>query len=255
VRQLRLERYRASVRQLFKRAPSPVQSLSVALWRWITSPLLARKVRLSVSRRQECKLHIGAGPNALPGWLNTDINPGSGVTYFLDAVAPFPFDESRFDYVYSEHVIEHVPYEDGMRMLAESFRTLKPGGKIRLATPDLSKVLSLYRGNGAEHEEYRKWALKFDALPNFPEPGCFIVNHFMRAWGHCFIYDEPTLTASLQRVGFVRIRRFQVSESDDPNLTGIEQHARLVGDQANLFETMVLQAEKPDGDRLSLARE
>src|SRR5688500_20185435 len=54
------------------------------------------------------KLHIGAGDGALAGWLNTDIDPGADDIFFLDVTKPFPFAGNMFDYVYSEHMIEHI---------------------------------------------------------------------------------------------------------------------------------------------------
>ena len=76
------------------------------------------------------KLHIGAGTLTLEGWLNTDVHP-AGASNYLDATKRFPIADGTFDYVFSEHMIEHVPYCSGMTMLAECFRIARPGGKIR----------------------------------------------------------------------------------------------------------------------------
>jgi predicted SAM-dependent methyltransferase len=50
-----------------------------------------------------------------------------------------------FDYVFSEHMIEHVSYAEGLLMLRECLRVLKPGGRIRIATPSLEVLLDLYK--------------------------------------------------------------------------------------------------------------
>jgi len=83
------------------------------------------------------KLNIGAGPFPLRGWFNTDIRPVSREVFYLDASEEFPFADQTFDYVFSEHLIEHLTYEEGLSMLSESYRILKPHAKLRVATPDL----------------------------------------------------------------------------------------------------------------------
>ena len=45
-----------------------------------------------------------------------------------------PFDDSSFDRVFSGDVIEHVDYEDGIRMLKEAYRVLRPGGFLLVHT-------------------------------------------------------------------------------------------------------------------------
>lgn len=110
------------------------------------------------------KLELGTGQLAIEGWLNTDINPrfrrAGPPVLFLDATRPFPFPDSTFDYIASEHVIEHVPYDDARFMLGECARVLRSGGRIRIATPDLAQLLSLYRDQedlSAEQTAHLRW--------------------------------------------------------------------------------------------------
>src|SRR3954451_18626949 len=84
-----------------------------------------------LARHKVRKLQIGCGDNLHDGWLNADLFPRSASVIHLDATALFPFGDESFDYVFSEHMIEHVPYEQGLRMLSECHRVLKRGGKIR----------------------------------------------------------------------------------------------------------------------------
>jgi len=88
------------------------------------------------------------------------------------------------------------------------------------------------------------------ALGNIPEavnaqPG-FVINQFMRAWGHSFIYDNATLPDLLTAAGFVNVTEREPGESDDPNLRGLEHHQENFPDPAfNDIETMVFEASKP----------
>jgi hypothetical protein len=79
-----------------------------------------------LAQSKELKLHIGCGDNVLPGWLNADHFPTTQDIMHLDATRLFLFNDETFDYVFSEHMIEHLPYPDGLKMLAEYHRVLKP---------------------------------------------------------------------------------------------------------------------------------
>lgn len=91
----------------------------------------------------EPKLHIGGGPRLINGWLNADIALLSGVVQ-MDATVPFPFAAATFNYIFTEHMIEHVPFDGAMRMLGECRRVLKDGGVIRVTTPNFASITALY---------------------------------------------------------------------------------------------------------------
>lgn len=150
-----------------------------------------------------------------------------------------------FDYVFSEHQIEHLSEPDLRSMVGECFRVLRPGGRIRLATPDLAAILGLYNdplNDVARH--YLDWVMtRF--LPNIRsgDRRCYVINQMFNAYGHRFIYDQETLSALLTEAGFVEVARWQPGESDDPVLRGVETHGQAIGDESvNRFETMVLEA-------------
>jgi predicted SAM-dependent methyltransferase len=152
------------------------------------------------------KLHIGCGSNLLEGWVNTDLEPTSSRVTALDATKPFPFETNSFDYVFSEHMIEHINYIEGVNMLSECNRVLKPRGRIRISTPNLQFLIELYRDPQKDiHQRYSAWAVA--TFSNWAPTGgpAFVVNNFVRAWGHKFVYDEASLTASLLMTGFFKI--------------------------------------------------
>lgn len=193
------------------------------------------------------KLQIGAGFNGLDGWLNTDILPRKQSYPYMDATKRFPLPSEAFDYVFSEHIIEHISYDSGRAMLQECFRVLKPGGKVRISTPDLTVLLGLHRSPRSEMQErYIEWAIS-NFIPNATATReCFVINNAFRNWGHTFIYDKPSLEHLVRSVGFSGITWHEPHASDDPQLRGIETHGALIGDEEiNRFEVMILQATKP----------
>jgi predicted SAM-dependent methyltransferase len=162
----------------------------------------------------------------------------------LDATKPFPLENDEFDYVFSEHMIEHVSYRQGEMMLQECFRILRTNGKLRVSTPDLSFLINLYNEDKTSAQrEYIKWATdKFirDA-PRYEDT--FVINNFVRAWGHLFIYDEKTLRSSMAKAGFTHIVRCDLNQSDDHSLSQLENDTRLPKGFLKL-ETMTLEGRK-----------
>lgn len=191
------------------------------------------------------RLHIGCGGNILEGWLNSDYLPNSKEVIHLDATKPYPFDNNEFDCIFSEHMIEHVLFSQGHQMLAECFRVLKPNGKLRISTPDLSFLIDLY---GSDKSELQKEFIKdstdkwIDYAPYYEDT--FVINNYVRAWGHKFIYDEKVLTYLLEKAGFVNVTRFDVGESRDEELQDLENVARKSAGLIAL-ESLVLEATKP----------
>ena len=192
------------------------------------------------------KLQLGAGGNALDGWLSSDLFPRPH-EIFVDVTRPLPFPDRSFDYVFSEHQIEHILYPEGVFMLRECFRVLKPGGVVRIATPDLERIVGLY---AAETTEVQQRYIRFVTDSFVPETSdygaCFVVNCDVRNWDHKFIYDFATLAQEMHRAGFVEVSRHEARESGDDALRGLEAHGAVIGnEEMNAYETMAVEARRP----------
>lgn len=190
------------------------------------------------------KLEIGAGAYDKDGWLNTDIEP-TAKEAFLDASKPFPLPDQSMHYVHSEHVIEHLTFDDGLVMLKESFRVLDHGGRVRIATPSLVKVVAvLQQPPPPDAAEYLAGKAVWHHYRQTADPACFLVNHEMREFGHQFLYTPKLLRARLEEAGFVDIKEFAPGESDDPGLRNVEVRANLDIAKHNAFETFILEGVK-----------
>jgi predicted SAM-dependent methyltransferase len=193
-------------------------------------------------------LQVGAGPTRLDGWLSTDIAPASDYVAYLDATEPFPFECGTFDYVYSEHMIEHIPWSDGLFMLRECRRVLKPGGTLRIATPNLEVLIGLYSANRDRlQDRYIKWITDTYLNGLKVYNASFVINNAFRNWGHQFLYDGDLITLAMRQAGLVDIERCHFGESNDPNLRSIESHGRhvAVNDDMAMFETLVFEGRCP----------
>lgn len=196
--------------------------------------------------QKSMKLQLGCGHNFLSGWLNSDLNPVTAKILRLDCSKKFPFSHETFDYIFSEHHIEHLSYNDGKNMLCECLRILKPGGRIRIATPDLAPLLGLYTSNkSSDQQQYIHWITDNFLAEGTEYSDCQVINNAFRNWEHQFLYDQKTLTNILEKSGFTQIINFLPGQSADPNLANLEYHGETIkNEKINNFETMVLEGIK-----------
>jgi predicted SAM-dependent methyltransferase len=206
-----------------------------------------RIIRAYLKNHSLRKLQIGSSLTPFPDWLNTDLFPESSDVAYLDATRPLPLPDASFDYVACEHMIEHIEHESALAMLRECNRILKPGGKIRLTTPDLQVLVRLCDPDPTpQQKNYIDWIIASN-LPGVDQHrGVFVLNNAFRAWGHQFLYDADTLKTTLARTGFTDFEDWKPGESNDPNLRDIELHGKTCGNEENnRYESMVVEARKP----------
>lgn len=198
-----------------------------------------RKIKVAYLAAHETrKLQIGSSGRLLDGWLNTDLDGWPGVMA-MDATKPFPFEDGTFDYVFAEHMIEHIPYENGRFMLTECFRVLRKGGKLRIAAPDLEKLAGLYANVG--EQRYVDWFCQTFVPQDRPQTVGSVLNAHFSMWGHQFLYDEALLSDAMARAGFTAIKRQEVGESAFDELRGIENVGRYPQGYLS-FESIAIEA-------------
>lgn len=202
-------------------------------------------IRHYLDTASDPRLQLGCELHLLDGWLNTDIIPPPGRAAKLDATLPFPLPDDHFRLVYSEHMIEHIPLDAGRRMLRECHRVLRPGGRLRVVTPNLESILGLYRPDPSPFQQrYLEWSANVLKGGAWPPDAVYVVNNFMRDWGHQFVYDARALRRCLEEAGFTDITRPALRESPEPSLRGLE-HAARMPEGFLAFESLVFEAVKP----------
>lgn len=218
------------------------RSIRVTLWRTRSRRIIQDYFRKHATR----KLHIGAGGRVLPSWLNTDVRPCRSEAY-LDASRKFPFPDCAFHYITSEHVIEHLAYDEGKLMLQECYRILAPGGRIRIVTPDLKVSVDWFlNGQSARDRAFLESKLSVSGWPRTASPQCMPLNLQMREWGHQFLYDRTTLRESLTAAGFTEIVETSPGVSADLHLKGVDIRDEIEIRDLNAYESMVYEATRPE---------
>ena len=195
------------------------------------------------------KLQIGCGSNIYSGWLNTDLNNSKKIA-FLDAGDQFPIESESFDYIYSEHLFEHLTITQQLNMLNEGARILKKGGVMRIATPSLDFLSNLYTDSSSKkNQEYVKWAVSSSPYLKSVKDGvmddsthfCYVINNFFKAWGHQMIHNYNSLKLLSFQSGYSEVRACSVGESEISDLKNIERHGSIIPQEMNLMETMVVE--------------
>ena len=193
-------------------------------------------------------LQIGAGANRHEGWLHSNhfpIRPWGRKSFFLDATQHFPLKSESFDYVFCEHMIEHIDYAGGRNLVREAFRILKPGGVLRISTPDLDSFAGL---KDADSDPEKRTVLDYVCREwnDAGEPVHWVsaLNTQMRDWGHTFLYNEEILRGLFVGAGFDPVTRAQVDESQHEALRDLDNSQRLAPGMLAAI-SVVLEGVKP----------
>lgn len=178
---------------------------------YIATLARARALWLEGTSSQKKRVHLGAGGHHIEGWINVDVL-SAGVDVLSDFLHPLPFRSESVDLLHSEDLIEHVDVDAGKLLLRDCHRILKPGGVMRILTPDLrALVQAVYIDRAHEHLAWCQQLLE----ANGP---CEALNMHLRMNGeHRFVYDEEHLTEVLKAIGF-RVRRVRYNWSSEREL-------------------------------------
>jgi hypothetical protein len=124
---------------------------------------------------------------------------------------------------------------------------LAPGGTFRLIVPDLHERARRYvvemdrKSPDAAFTFLRSTGLGQDQRPKTP------LQYLRRVVGssqHLWMWDEYSMSAELQRTGFVHIRKCQFGDSPDPMFANVEHKGRFFDENLSVAEC-AMEAQKP----------
>jgi len=177
------------------------------------------RTRAELAEHGVTGIEFAAFRTAHPSGLATDLAPltgpdgaaelgplyrvdGSSLFTRLDIGEPLPFADASLDWVYAEHLVEHVTLPVAIRWLAEVRRVLAPAGLLRLTTPDLRLYIEGYRDGAGFFAKHRRRLEVMRVGPPMPERKAFMLNQIFYLYGHRWIYDLDELTFALAEAGF-----------------------------------------------------
>ena len=167
------------------------------------------------------KLNLGCGGNILAGWENHDAD--------LDISKPLPYEDNSIDFIFAEHVCEHLTTPDVVRFFMESYRVLKTGGTLRIAVPSASKIYDL------ADEAYLRW----HGQSGFGDgTKLMAIQSILLDHGHLSAWNYTILNVCLYAAGF---EQEKICSRDFSELEG---HGKVIGDHNNRIETIIMEAVK-----------
>ncbi len=193
---------------------------------WGVAPL-AKNFALDIPLATETeKLHVGCGRHRLSGWRNHDKS--------LDIRHSLPFPDESLQFIFAEHVVEHVTPAEAWHFFKEARRVLKPGGALRIVVPCVDLISSRY---DAEYAAFLR--RKIGGSGSLEEAiGSIVLN-----WGHRAVWTTKALSALLGSLAF-RVTLGSPGFSQFTEMTGMDGHARSIGNHPNWVESGVVEAVK-----------
>jgi len=172
------------------------------------------------------KLNLGCGSDVKSGYINVDKFPCSTEVVQAD-LTDLSFPEGYADEILLSHVLEHFGYAEGVVLLREIHRVLKPGGVAIIEVPDVAWCCAQFLGapepNGytepcMDYNTSHKWGLWAQSLwGDQHNPGLF------HKWG----YTAHRLLHTLNHVGFPEINIEYVSSHSVQCLSAKAQKGAL----------------------------
>lgn len=99
------------------------------------------------------KLHLGCNHRDFGSdWVHID--GGDFPHLHSHDIAKLPFDDDTVDLIYASHVFEYFDREEAVDVLKEWRRVLKKDGILRLAVPDMFKMMFYCLDNGYSVERF-----------------------------------------------------------------------------------------------------
>lgn len=223
---------RRAVKCALSHAPEPVQRSAEQL---VSEIRVARAVRGSVAQldaagsRGDLHLNLGCGGDLRPGWTNIDVwsdppEVRDGVQLINhDLRTGLPLPTASAAVIYSSHFFEHLDFATGRSLMIDCCRTLREGGRFRMALPNLPEALAAYgRGDfsyftelgGAVVHPYRSSQEEDILIADY-------LNYVVYQYGeHRAIYDVEKILQLLPSVGFreARISEYEAGIDVDDSL-------------------------------------
>lgn len=160
------------------------------------------------------KLHLGPGQrNYIDGWINVDANIFTGkCDIWADLRNNLPFRDGSVDYVYSHHVVEHLPRIESH--FKDIYRVLKPGGVYRVGGPNGDSAIKKFVEGDLSW--FGDWPDSYESL------GGRFVNFIFCRNEHLTILTESYLQEVAKRAGFLAgTVKLPTKETDYPEIFSV----------------------------------
>lgn len=116
-------------------------------WRWASRNIGKPLPIYTKSRNVGLKVHLGAGPVNIQGWINVDARADDHIHLVAKGFELAEFSDGSISEIYMCHVLEHFSFVEAEALLRNLKRKLCVGGLIRISVPCFDKLIAVYAGN------------------------------------------------------------------------------------------------------------
>lgn len=172
------------------------------------------------------RLHLGAGPHSMKGWVNHDMD--------VDLRRPLPYKDGSVDFIFTEHVLEHLRQRDGWNFLEECYRILKVGGAIKTVVPSPVEMEKRKTPSYLSFLKERGWA-----------DGTWksTMKYIIFLHNHESLWTADLLGSVKRAIGFDAYE-MPLYDSRFPDLKNVEQHGKSIGKENNEIESIAVEGVK-----------
>jgi predicted SAM-dependent methyltransferase len=181
-------------------------------------------------------LDVGCGANSQSKNINLDYGWHPGIDICCDITKGLPLADDYVAGIYTEHCIEHIPFDAALFVFQEFYRIINRGAYARIIVPDFEIYVNrydAYRRTGEFSMPYASDDARADGIYS----PAMSVNRIFRDHGHQFIYDFATMAEMLKKVGFVKIAKVGFGCGSDPRL--------ILDTPSRAVESLYVEAQKP----------
>ena len=153
------------------------------------------------------KLHLGCGSKHIDGFINIDARELPEVDEVDDVKTLTKFTTDSVELIYASHILEHITRLEYTNVLSRWYELLEPEGVLRIAVPDIEKVV----------EHYNKYK-NLRSLRGFLWGGqSYGFNYHYCGW------DFKTLEEDLISVGFKDIKLYDWRKTEHSHIDDFSQ--------------------------------
>jgi predicted SAM-dependent methyltransferase/glycosyltransferase involved in cell wall biosynthesis len=168
------------------------------------------------------------------GWLNVDI---LNIAEHITAGHKFKqwdvrqdlswLSDNSVDLHRASHLIEHLTLEEVKPFLRELHRTLRPGGLVRISTPDLDTIVKHYYSRDMDFFNAVDQPTEYILAPTAGEKFSRLL--FSGDYQHRAVYNWDMLKDFLEQAGFNKIFRSMpdFSHSEEMQMETVDQHVEI----------------------------
>lgn len=212
-------------------------------------------------------LHLGCGTTSPDGWLNVDgslqvtlaRHPWVKALLVSSRLLPrrqaeilwsshvirlnlrkrLPFADNSFRVIYCSHMLEHLYFEDGRRLLKECYRVLQPHGICRFVVPDLASAVERYRAAKSRGDPDAASLFMQEISTHEKEAAHGPLGIYRRLTAfhqHKWMYDGESLRALFVEAGFSDAKPHGYLESRIERIREVEMAGRILNGEGIAVE-------------------